>query len=173
MSLKWNIKLWTCLYFMKNDLKSPGVRIMELSEVWTMAWVIYPKWSPFNKSWKMTTIACLLAECVYHSTAYASSSGLAFTGMAIANWNSRPANEPKMKHKINSYTYLTWSSLSIFHVSVVYLSSSIFSPWNILMISSGKWRSSNHSSTVCSCGCPPAMLKWLKTKQICTATARK
>ena len=31
-----------------------------------------------------------------------------------------------MKHKINSYTHLTWSSLSIFHVSVVYLSSSIF-----------------------------------------------
>ena len=68
---------------------------------------------------------------------------------------------------------LTWSSLSVFHVSVVYLSSGIFSPVNILIISSGKWRSSNHSSTVCSCGCPPAMLKWLKTKKICTATARK
>ena len=98
---------------------------------------------------------------------------LAFAGVGVANWGSRPANEPGMKPGIGSCTRLTWSSLSVFHVSVVYLSSGIFSPVNILIISSGKWRSCNHSSTVCSCGCPPAMLKWLKTKKNCTATARK
>ena len=118
------------------------------------------RWGPARWSWSTRT------------PAYAGSSGLAFAGVGVANWGSRPANEPGMKPGIGSCTRLTWSSLSVFHVSVVYLSSGIFSPVNILIISSGKWRSSNHSSTVCSCGCPPAMLKWLKTKKICTATAR-
>ena len=119
------------------------------------------RWGPARWSWRTPY------------TAYAGSSGLAFAGVGVANWGSRPANEPGMKPGIGSCTRLTWSSLSVFHVSVVCLSSGIFSPVNILIISSGKWRSSNHSSTVCSCGCPPAMLKWLKTKKICTATARK
>ena len=74
-------------------------------------------------------------------TAYASSSGPAPTGTGIANRNSRPANEPKMKHKINSHTHLTWSSPSTLHVSAVHPPSSILSPVNrVILIDAFRWK---------------------------------